>query len=156
MSRPQRTRPASSSPLGRPTLTPSVEPLTVGTPPAPAANSQTPAVTDSKTHRETDSQTPAVRQSGSHRPPSRGADVPRWQTFVRKEARLRGDQADELARLRRRLAQSRNRREETITDNTLIRVAVDLLLAQADHLHGDTEDELRDSVTHRLPNSGSL
>ncbi len=76
--------------------------------------------------------------------------MPRWQTFVRKEARLRGDQADELARLRRSLAKSRQRREETITDNTLIRIAVDLLLTQADHMSGDTEDELRKSVTARL------
>jgi hypothetical protein len=36
---------------------------------------------------------------------------------------------------------------ERITENTLIRVAVDLLLARARKLHGLTEDELRKSVT---------
>ena len=151
MSRPQRTRPASSSPLGRPTLTPSVQPLTVGTPPPPPANSQSPEVTESVNLSLPDSGSDRVPESGSDgsRKPG-GEKVPRWQTFVRKEARLRGDQADELARLRRALARSRTRKEETITDNTLIRVAVDLLLAQAENLRGDTEAELRDSVTHRL------
>lgn len=35
---------------------------------------------------------------------------------------------------------------ERITDNTLIRVAVDLLLARAGELNGTTEDSLRQSV----------
>jgi hypothetical protein len=36
---------------------------------------------------------------------------------------------------------------ERITDNTLIRVAVDLLLTRADQLRGSTEDELRKSLS---------
>jgi hypothetical protein len=75
--------------------------------------------------------------------------VPRWRTLVRKEARLRADQADALAGLRRRLTSGRRDRSEVITDNTLIRIAVDLLLEHAGDLAGDTEDQLRESVTHR-------
>lgn len=41
----------------------------------------------------------------------------------------------------------RETRTERLTENTLIRVAIDLLLAHAAELHGSTEDELRDSVT---------
>jgi hypothetical protein len=36
---------------------------------------------------------------------------------------------------------------EQITENTLIRVAVDMLLGSADRLRSSTEDELRESVT---------
>lgn len=69
--------------------------------------------------------------------------MPRYLTLVRKEARVRSDQAQALAVLRRRIAAQRHDKTETITDNTLIRLAVDLLMAHADRLAGDTEDELR-------------
>jgi hypothetical protein len=65
----------------------------------------------------------------------------------RKELRLRADQLDELARLRRGLNRQRGGEGERITENTLIRVAVDLLLARTGQLRGTTEDELRQSVT---------
>jgi hypothetical protein len=54
---------------------------------------------------------------------------------------------DELARLRRALNRQRGGEGERITENTLIRVAVDILLGRADRLRGTTEDELRKSVT---------
>jgi hypothetical protein len=74
--------------------------------------------------------------------------------LLRKEARLRVDQVDELASLRRQLMRRRvNRGAEVITDNTLIRVAVDLLLARARELRGDTEGELRSALG--LPDSPS-
>jgi hypothetical protein len=60
---------------------------------------------------------------------------------------LRADQLDELARLRRALNRQRRGEGERITENTLIRVAVDMLLGRADKLRGTTEDELRKSVT---------
>jgi len=132
--RPQRQRPGASSPVGRPTLKPEPEQLKVGNhvaAPSPA-NSQTPEVPD----------------SGS-------SGVPKYQTLVRKEARVRADQADALAQLTRDRSRDRTDRSERVTDNTLIRIAIDLLLAHADQLHGDTEDELRESVTNRLTDSGS-
>ena len=81
-----------------------------------------------------------------------GAGLPRYLQLTRKEARIRKDQASQLAEQVRRLNQARVYREgtvgERITDNTLIRVAVDLLLARVDSLSGSTEDELRHSVSH--------
>ena len=75
------------------------------------------------------------------------SQIPKWQRLERKELRLRADQLDELARLRRTLNRQRGGEGERITENTLIRVAVDMLLGRADRLRGITEDELRKSVT---------
>jgi hypothetical protein len=75
------------------------------------------------------------------------SQTPKWQRLERKELRLRADQLDDLARLRRGLNRQRRGEGERITENTLIRVAVDLLLARASELRGLTEDELRKSVT---------
>lgn len=127
-------RPARSRPTGQqlPRLQPKVEGIHIGGTPPPEP--QSPVVTEPVTDRAPD--------SGS-------AGVPRWRTLVRKEARLRADQADALAGLRRRLTSGRRDRSEVITDNTLIRIAVDLLLEHAGDLAGDTEDQLRESVTHR-------
>ncbi len=72
---------------------------------------------------------------------------PRWETFERKEARLRADQVDALDVLTRRLNRARHGTGERITQNTLIRVAVDLLLARTDTIAGTTEDEVRNSVS---------
>jgi hypothetical protein len=75
------------------------------------------------------------------------SQVPKWQRLERKELRLRADQLDELARIRRTLNRQRGGEGERITENTLIRVAVDILLGRAGKLRGTTEDELRKSVT---------
>jgi hypothetical protein len=75
------------------------------------------------------------------------SQIPKWQRLERKELRLRADQLDELARIRRTLNRQRGGEGERITENTLIRVAVDMLLGRAGKLSGTTEDELRKSVT---------
>lgn len=62
------------------------------------------------------------------------------------EARIRHDQVRDLADLRRAVAANRTDKTERITDNTLVRVAVDFLLAHRELLEGNTEDELRASV----------
>ncbi|WP_437065307.1 hypothetical protein [Streptomyces sp. enrichment culture] len=80
---------------------------------------------------------------------SRSSGDPKWTTLERKEARLRPDQIADLAALRRHVRGRRKGRPEIITDNTLIRVAVDLLLAHAHRLHGDTEEDLLASVLPR-------
>lgn len=64
----------------------------------------------------------------------------------RKEARLRTDQYAKLTEEARRLSRAKGRGGERITENTLIRVAIDLLLERADRLAGATEEELRRSV----------
>lgn len=74
-------------------------------------------------------------------------EAPRYLTLQRKEARLTDDQLDALTLLTRRLNKRGRSKDERITDNTLIRVAVDLLLARADDLAGTTEAELRNSVS---------
>lgn len=71
---------------------------------------------------------------------------PRWQTLQRKETRLTDEQVDALTLTTRRLNKARGQRGERLTDNTLIRVAVDLLLSKRDILNGTTESELRNSV----------
>ena len=58
-------------------------------------------------------------------PPQR---TPTYLTYVRKECRLRPDQLDALTALARRLNRERKGRGERITENTLIRWAVDMLL----------------------------
>ena len=73
--------------------------------------------------------------------------MPLYRRLARKEARLREDQYVALSRLVRVLARRRtNRSGPRLTENTLIRVAIDLLLARATRLTGNTERELRASV----------
>lgn len=102
----------------------------------PARNEEAPAKTAAAA-------TAAVETTVTDRP--RG---PRFADFERKEARLRQDQLDALDALARKIKRARKPGAgERITDNTLIRVAVDLLLARQDELSGSTEEELRTSVS---------
>ncbi|MEW1551331.1 hypothetical protein [Streptomyces tsukubensis] len=79
-----------------------------------------------------------------------GLGDPKWLTLERKEVRFRADQLTELADLRRQVNARRRDRSEIITDNTLVRVAVDLLLKRyAERLRGDTEEDLLRSVMPR-------
>jgi hypothetical protein len=55
--------------------------------------------------------------------------VPPYLTYVPKECRLRPDQLDALTALARRLNRERRGRGERITENTLLRLATDLLLS---------------------------
>ncbi|MCU1613972.1 MAG: hypothetical protein JWO98_1512, partial [Frankiales bacterium] len=142
--------PTATSPLVR--LVPAIESPIVGeTRPEPATpavpDSVSPLVTESGTPEQPKSGSTAVRKRRTPQPPESDSDGPRYLQLVRKEARLRTDQVDALAQLRRRLSRRRANRDEVLTDNTLIRIAVDLLLGQADRLHGDTESELRRSVS---------
>lgn len=78
-------------------------------------------------------------------------DLPMFERMVRKDARVRPDQDAALTALAKSLMRRRPAKAERITENTLIRVAVDLLLAHADQLRGSTEDDLRSSATSALP-----
>ena len=81
----------------------------------------------------------------------RSSRGPKYRTLERKEALLRDDQVEQLTELRRRLNRARGRGVgERITENTIIRVAIDLLFSHVDKLQGVTEDELRKSVTSGL------
>ncbi len=97
----------------------------------------------------TNLQTPQLPQSHSaHALPNHLETTPRYLQLERKEARLRTDQIDDLNTLTRQLNRQKRGKpsEERLTDNTLIRVAIDLLLQQKNSLKGTTEDELRDSL----------
>ncbi|WP_345043907.1 hypothetical protein [Georgenia daeguensis] len=81
----------------------------------------------------------------------RAGEGPKYQQLRRRESRVHYDQADALTLLTRRLNKARRQPDgttvgERITDNTLLRVAIDLLLARADDLHGTTEAELAASL----------
>lgn len=80
---------------------------------------------------------------------------PLFARLTRKEARVREDQYAALSALARTLMRRRRVKVARITENTLIRVAIDLLLAHQETLRGATEHELRKSVTSALPRSGS-
>jgi hypothetical protein len=70
-------------------------------------------------------------------------ETPRYKTFERTDARLRPDQVAAIGALRKRVAANRTDKSERITDNTMLRLAVDLLLAHADDIQGNTEEDMR-------------
>jgi len=72
--------------------------------------------------------------------------VPSYLQFERKEARLRTDQLTSVTLKARQLNKMKTSGSDRITDNTLIRVAVDLLLSRAGDLAGNDEAELRASL----------
>ena len=81
--------------------------------------------------------------------------VPKYLALERKEARLRGDQVDSLASLARRVNRRKaSRGGERITENTLIRVAVDWLLSQDQYVGGSTEEEIRRGLGVAEPRIG--
>lgn len=92
------------------------------------------------------SDSPARRQQIG--PPT----TPLYQRLARKEARVREDQYVALSRLVSVLARRRTDRSgPRLTENTLIRVAIDVLLSRANRLTGNTESELRASALNHLP-----
>ncbi len=108
---------------------------------------QSSKTTESQTDKVTNSESSEVPNSPTNEEPDLQTDeVPKYLTLVRKEARLREDQLDNLTSLTRSLNRKRRGTGERITENTLIRVAVDLLLDKSDQLKGTTEQELLASV----------
>ena len=88
-------------------------------------------------------------------PATPASRVPKYLALERKEARLRGDQVDSLASLARRVNRRKaSRGGERITENTLIRVAVDWLLSQEQYVGGSTEEEIRRGLGVAEPRIG--
>lgn len=109
---------------------------------------------ETKSHRVTDGGTDRVTKSVSD-------EVPLYRRLTRKEVRFRDEQLEALDRIVRRLSRARRgtqgeRRErgERVTENTLVRVAVDLLLKVEESLQGETEAELLRSVTRKKQTHG--
>ncbi|MFN4073760.1 MAG: ATPase [Thermus sp.] len=70
--------------------------------------------------------------------------TPKYLTYVRKECRLRPDQLDALTALARKLNRERKGKGERITENTLIRWAVDFYLkniSESGYLAGRNNDD---------------
>lgn len=110
-------------------------------------NSETNKLTELQTTKVADSESTAVsKQQTNVLSDSQTDEVPKYLTLVRKEARLREDQLDDLTSLARSLNRKRQGSGERITENTLIRIAVDLLMNQSNELEGTTEQELTASV----------
>jgi hypothetical protein len=94
---------------------------------------------------------PAAQKQKTEAPPavtvpSAPVGLPRYKTLVRKESRLTAAQADRLSGVVRGLNLARQGQGERITDNTLIRVGLELLFTRLDDLHGTTEADLLRSL----------
>ena len=72
---------------------------------------------------------------------------PAYLRYVRKETRLRDDQQNQLTLQARRLNRAKKNHGARITENSLIRVAVDLMLAKIERASGDDEDSIRKSMS---------
>jgi len=77
-----------------------------------------------------------------------GAAGPAYLEFERKETRLRVDQLRELTEHARRLNRAKGAGGPRITENTLIRIAVNLLLADIDRADGSSEERIRRSLEY--------
>jgi hypothetical protein len=89
-----------------------------------------------------------ARQSAAPAPqaPAGIPGLPKYLRLERKELLIWPDQITNLSILARVLNRNRGGAGERITTNTLIRVAVALLLSRSQDLVGTTEEELRRSL----------
>jgi hypothetical protein len=93
------------------------------------------------------SRTSDVRSPEVRTPEVPSSQGPKYLQLERKDTLLWPRQLNELTVLRRVLNRRRPKGAgERITENTLIRLAIDLLIANAGQLQGSTEDELRRSL----------
>ena len=111
----------------------------------PIAPATTPRESSTKPRVTPDS--PAKTSKKTIAPELETLPGPRYSRLDRKETRLRPDQYEGLTEHARRLNRAKGTGGERITENTLIRIAIDMLLARATELDGKTEEQLRKSVT---------
>jgi hypothetical protein len=125
-------RPAAPSPAG--VQTPEQQ-----TPEVRSTEVQTPGAASLRRH---------ARQSAAPAPqaPAGIPGLPKYLRLERKELLIWPDQITNLSILARVLNRNREGAGERITTNTLIRVAVALLLSRSQDLVGTTEEELRRSL----------
>jgi hypothetical protein len=118
-------------------------------------------VTDSGTTKVSQSVTPKKEEPPNNTPSkpetdtlteSETSEVPKYLQLERKEIRLSRAQQRELTELSRDINKARKGKGERITENTLIRIAIALLLKQQENLKGVTELELLESVTPKDTN----
>jgi hypothetical protein len=107
----------------------------------------------------TESATPRKRQSPRAKKvptvatpaPTPVTSEPLYLRLVRKETRLREEQYETLTEYARKLNRAKAPGVgERITENTLIRIAIDLLIPHLSEMSGSDEAQLRNSVTNRV------
>ena len=113
------------------------------TPEVQSPEVQTPEVTKPRRRRRRPQARPAAPQP---RTPAQAPGLPKYLRLERKELLIWPDQITNLSILARVLNRNRGGAGERITTNTLIRVAVALLLSRSQDLAGTTEEELRRSL----------
>jgi len=113
---------------------------------APVAIRPTPQPAVDRAEPRTPKPPKTVTQPRSSATKPASESVPPYLRFERKEARLRTDQLTDLTLRARQLNKTKNAGADRITDNTLIRIAVDLLLSRSDELSGGDEATLRKSL----------
>jgi pyruvate/2-oxoglutarate dehydrogenase complex dihydrolipoamide acyltransferase (E2) component len=122
--------------------TPTPTPAAAAAEEATAVQSDQPAASKPATDRA-----PRSKAAPKTATPEPGTEAgPLYARLDRKETRLRPDQYERLTEHSRRLNRAKGTGGERITENTLIRVAIDMLLERAGDLAGSTEIELRNSV----------
>ncbi|WP_071330933.1 chromosome segregation ATPase [Streptomyces sampsonii] len=84
-----------------------------------------------------------MADNSAKRKPVQSDERPKW-------VPLREDQHSELSTIARELMRARSQKAERITENTIIRVLVDLAARHPELLAGDTEDELRTYILGRI------
>lgn len=120
--------------------------------PAPVVEAPAPEPAPAPVAKATEKKPPAEKKPATkHRvTESVSSEAPLYQRLTRKEVRFRDEQLEALDRLARRLSRAkRGAGGERITENTLVRVAVDLLLRRADAIAGETEAEILRSASEK-------
>jgi len=113
------------------------------TPEAQSTEVRTPEVARARGGRRALRGAPA---GGQARTPASSPGLPKYLRLERKELLIWPEQITNLSILARVLNRNRRGAGERITTNTLIRVAVSLLLSRSQDLAGTTEEELRRSL----------
>lgn len=67
-----------------------------------------------------------------------------------KYVQIRPDQWTDLDELARELQDAKSKGGQRITANTVIRIAIDLILTKAALLSGDTEEEIRQNLLEQI------
>lgn len=111
---------------------------------------QTLEVPKSRTSEVTSSRTDGARSRAAP-PEEASSEEPLYLRLTRKEVRFRDAQLESLYAVARRLSRARrgakgDAKADRITENTLVRVAVDLLLQHGDELAGHDEPSLLESL----------
>lgn len=117
-----------------------------GVPESQPPGSRTPEAWGPASPRQARRREPDIRPPMVRSPLGQTPELPKYLRLERKEFLAWPDQLTRLSILARVLNRNRGGQGERITANTLIRVAIALLLSHEEELGGATEDELRRSL----------